>query len=121
VTSDTTHDAPAPKAVAIQAGTGWIWKITLAVSNMARLNTQQPNTFCFAQQGMDAKAAYNFIRQLWRVKGGQCLATFPNGDQFNAVIETVEFHSPHPNAVTMSGDRKTHYEVIVNLTIREDA
>jgi hypothetical protein len=115
-----TVNASRPKSIAIQAATGWTWKMELACSNGARMNTQAPNSFCYGQQGFDAKVAYNFIRQLWRQKGGQCLATFPDGDQYNAVIESVDFVSPKPNAVTMSGDRKTHYEVTARLTIRED-
>jgi len=121
LTPINTLSAPRPKAVAIQAATGWIWKAGLALSNSARLNSQQPNTFCFQQQGLDAKTAYNFIRQLWRLKGGQCLATFEDGDQYNAVIESVDFTSPKPLSVTMSGDRKSHYEVLAAITIREDA
>jgi hypothetical protein len=115
-----TVSAPLPITVVVQAATGWIWKIHFALSESARLNSQQSNTFCFQQQGIDAKAGYNFLRQLWRTKGGQCLATFPDGDQYNAAIESIEFTSPKPLAVTMSGDRKNRYEVIAAVTIRED-
>lgn len=119
-TGSVTTNAAAPISVIVQAATGWIMKVFLALSNSARMNSQAPNSFAYAQQGFDAKTAYNFLRQLWRLKGGLCLGTFSNGDQYNAAIESIDFASPQPLAVTTSGDRKTRYEVTAVVTLRED-
>lgn len=121
----TPFPAPRPIAVAIQAATGWITKMSLAVSDRAGTNNQGVNESCFKNQSgaeaeIDAMAAYNFLRALWRENGAECFIYLPNGDQYNAVMESEAFKSPKPFGVSFIGDRADEYSSFVDVIIRED-
>jgi hypothetical protein len=115
--------APRPTSIIIQPATGWVDKLQLAISDSVRLNSQQANAFCFESQGvagLDAQAAYNFIRQLWRTKGGRCTVTLQNSDSGTFVIESLTFRSKKPKPPQFVGDKRSRYETLCEVTLRED-
>jgi hypothetical protein len=88
----------------------------------AKTNTGAPEDYCYQRQGgnIDESVAYNFLRQLWRQKGGECVLTLPNGDQYNALVQQESFNSPKPFGSSFVSDQGPRYENIVEIVARED-
>jgi hypothetical protein len=121
-TSGAWVDAPKISTVAIQAATGWVWHLFLDLTRNAKTNTGAPEDYCYQRQGgnIDESVAYNFLRQLWRQKGGECVLTLPNGDQYNALVQQESFNSPKPFGSSFVSDQGPRYENIVEIVARED-
>lgn len=121
-TGPSTITTPAVKlvSIAIQVATGWSWHLYLAMSGRARLNNDQD--YCFTSQGLgvDELSAYNFLRQLWRLRGGECVVSLPNGDKYNAIIQLISGKSPKPFGVSYLSDQPNTYQEVVELKFRED-
>ena len=113
--------APRPIAVSVQAATGWVWQLKLDLARKSRVNGQSAGDFCFQRQGLDEVVAYNFLRQLWRERGGECVLSLANQDEYPAVIESEHFLSPKPYTVSTDGATPDKYETQAELAIREDA
>lgn len=114
---------PAPKltSVAIQSASGWAWHLFLDVADTTLTNGQSPEDYVYQRQGSDSLAAYNFLRQLWRLKGGFCKVTLPNGDSYNAVIQMMKSSSPKPYGSSFVASQPTgRWESVIELMIRED-
>ena len=114
---------PAPKliSVSVRTATGWVWHIYLAMTRSAVANSQGNEDYVFDRQQMDEVAAYNWLKAIWRLKGGRCRATFANGDSFNALIQMARFKGPKPFGISMIASRPGDaYENILELQIRED-
>jgi hypothetical protein len=111
-----------PISVAIQAATGWVFNIPMALSDSALVNGENPQEYCFISQDkqLDALAARNFIRQLWRQKGGQCIVTYGDGDSYNAIIQDIHITAKKFKTMNQPGDRKTRYEGKMTLKLAED-
>ena len=118
---------PAPKlqAVAIQAATGWTRTMMLDLADNVMVNTKNGN--CWEKQSIpgnpaiDGTVAYNFLRQLWRLKGGQVQMTFPNGDMpANWLLQDLHFDSPKPFGVSFRADQKSSLGYIATVKCRED-
>lgn len=114
--------SPHPISVAIQAATGWVKTLQLALSDSAMTNGQNPQETCFQQQDnqLDALAARNFVRQLWRQKGGQCIVTYDDGDSYNAVLQEFSNKAKKFKSMDQPGDRKVRYEGRLTIKIAED-
>jgi hypothetical protein len=122
-------NAPKLISVAVQAATGWTWHVFLDLARNARVNSQNVSDYAYQDQSsqdspplpMDEVAAYNFLRQLWRTRGGQCIVTLPNGDMYDALLQTLKFQSPKPFGVSFdASSAPDRYETIVELLLRED-
>jgi adhesin HecA-like repeat protein len=114
------QNAPKLTDVILQAATGWVFDATLDLSSNAKVNAQNVQEYCYQHQGFDHVAAYNFLRQLWRQRGGQIILTLPNGDSYNALIQQMEFDSPKPFAASYRSDQQATYQALCVIKIRED-
>jgi hypothetical protein len=114
------QNAPKITDMIIQAATGWVFDATLDLSSNARVNAQNVQEYCYQNQGFDHVAAYNFLKQLWRQRGGQIILTLPNLDSYNALIQSEEFNSPKPFAASYRSDQQATYQALCTIKIRED-
>ena len=114
------------KEVIIRAATGWVQTLQLNLApNVVLNNKSQGMTWLSDQQlagqpQVDSLAAYNFIRQLWRLKGGECTATYANGDSGNWLLQDIHFDSPKPFALQFLSDQRQDYQVKCMIKLRED-
>lgn len=114
---------PAPKliSVSVRTATGWVWHMYLAAVRSALCNSNDVEDYVFDRQNTDEVAAYNFVKSLWRLKGGRCRATFANGDSYNALIQMKRSKGPKPFGISMIASRPGDaYENVIELQIRED-
>jgi hypothetical protein len=114
------QNAPKLTDIIIQAATGWVIDATLDLSPGAKVNAQNVSEYAYQHQGFDHVAAYNFLKQLWRQRGGQVVITLPNLDSYNALIQSEEFNSPKPFAASYRSDQQTTYQSLCTIKIRED-
>ena len=54
------------------------------------------------------------------LKGGQIVLTLPNLDNYNALIQQMEFDSPKPFAASFRSDQQATYQALCTIKIRED-
>lgn len=113
-------NAPKVENVIVQAATGWVTDLSLALSPNVKTNGQAAPEYCFQIQGTDHVAAYNFLKQLWRQKGGEILVTWPNLDSYPGLIQQMEFSSPKPFAASMRSDQQSSLQQVCLVKIRED-
>lgn len=111
--------------VVVQAATGWVWDAVFDLAPGTRDNGN--SDYAYSGQSdpttnfsIDHVVAYNFMRQLWRLKGGECMISLPNGDTYAALIQLEEFESPKPFAVSARSDQPSSLQEIVTVKIRED-
>jgi hypothetical protein len=113
-------------SVAIQVATGWVWDLIANLSPNAKTNSASTPQYAYQQQSVvgmfdcDAVVAYNFLKQLWRQRGGQCTLTLANGESYPALIQALDFESPKPLAASFRSDVQTTYQSTVTLKVRED-
>jgi hypothetical protein len=119
-------NAPRMVDVIVQAATGWVWDAKIDLSGQATTNGLNTQDYAYQRQSIpggvqvDEIVAYNFLRQLWRLKGGQCKFTLPNKDSYNALIQSLDFQSPKPFAASFRADQQSRYQTIATVKIRED-
>lgn len=112
--------------VVVQASTGWVVDAVLDLSPNAKPNASNVQDYAYQHQSVtggpsiDHVVAYNFLRQLWRLKGGEIILTLPNQDSYNALIQQMEFASPKPFAASFRSDIQGTYQALCTLKIRED-
>lgn len=120
-TSDPNPATLAPAvdltSVAVRVATGWTIHYFLDMARSARTNGG--NSLAFAEQGIDELQAYNFVRQLWRLKGGECTVVLANGDSYNAILQLIDGASVKPYGASTQGQEPT-FQQIVEIKIRED-
>lgn len=117
--------ASAPKIVSIiiRAATGWVQTLKLDLAPGAQVNSKNGSVWerqSSAGTTIDAVVAYSFLRQLWRLRGGQVVATLPNGDSGNWLIQDMAFDSPKPMAASFRADQSTQYQTLATVKLRED-
>lgn len=111
------------QSVIVRAATGWVQTLKLDLAPNSQINSKNGNVWdrqSSAGATVDAVVAYNFLRQLWRLQGGQCVATFPNGDSGPWLIQDIAFDSPKPFAASFRSDQQSQYQTICTLKCRED-
>ena len=108
------------QSVAVQSATGWSIHMFLAMSNRAMTNNGNESCFNSQATGVDELSAYNFVRQVWRQKGGECTITLPNGDSYSALIQLIDGSSPKPFGSSFSSNLPNSYQEVVELKLRED-
>jgi hypothetical protein len=104
-------------SVATQLSTGWNIHYFLDLARSARTNGG--NAYAYQEQGLDELQAYNFLRQLWRLKGGECKLTLANGDSYNAILQLVEGASSKPFGASSLGQEPT-FQQVCEIRLRED-
>jgi len=112
---------PAVKVISVkvQVATGWSLHYFLDIARNAQCNDNA--TYCFDnQRPIDDFSAYAFLKQLWRLKGGECAVTLPTGETYNALLQLIS--AENVKHVTQSGlsDTPTVRSVILELKLRED-
>jgi len=112
-------DAPKPKSVAIQIATGWVQTLLLDLAPQSQSNGKNVQDI-WTYQGIDSTAAYNFLRMLWRKRGGECLATFPNGDSGPWLIQDEHFDTPKPFGTPFRADQRATLKYVAAVKLRED-
>jgi hypothetical protein len=125
--SDGWQNAPKITDVIIQAATGWVYDFIFDLAPGVVTNSGAPQDYAYQKQSdpaandeIDPVVAYNFLKKLWREKGGECVLYLPNGETMLALIQLLEFTSPKPAAVVARSDMQTQYQVLANVKIRED-
>jgi hypothetical protein len=125
--SSSWRNAPKIIDVIIAAATGWVLDLVVDLAPGAKRNTGDAQEGAYSAQSdpttnatIDQVVAYNFLRQLWRQKGGKCIVYLPNGDTYPALIQLEKFSSPKPFAVSSRSDQQSQYQELVTLKIRED-
>jgi hypothetical protein len=117
----TWINAPKIISVSVRSATGWAWHGFLAAVRSALCNNNDTEDYVFDRQGTDEVAAYNFMKLLWRLKGGRCKATLANGDKYDALIQMLRAKGPKPFGVSMIASRPGDaYENMIEIQIRED-
>ncbi len=114
-------------SVIVRAATGWTRTMVLDLADNVIVNTKGAGDTCWRRQqilgqpAIDGVVAYNFLRQLWRIKGGLVAAAFPNQDGLaNWLLQDLHFDSPKPYGVSMRGDQKSGLSYICTAKLRED-
>ena len=128
VAAGAFHPATKPQSVAVMAATGWVQTLMLDLAANVQTNTKNPNETAWTRQtvtgqpGVDATVAYNFLRQLWRLKGGQVIIYLPNGDTGNWLIQDLHFDSPKPWAPPFRADQvgRQGGQFLATVKLRED-
>lgn len=125
--SDGWQNAPKITDVIVQAATGWVYDVVFDISPGVVTNSGAPQDYAYPKQSdpasndeIDGVVAYNFLKKLWREKGGECTIYLPNGESFPALIQLLEFESPKPAATVSRSDKQTEYQVLAAAKIRED-
>lgn len=112
--------------VAVQAATGWVIDAVLDLSPNAKVNANNVQEYAYQNQSVaggptvDSVVAYNFLRQVWRQKGGEISLALPNRDAYPALIQQMEFASPKPFAASFRSDIQASFQSLCSLKIRED-
>lgn len=126
-TNNVFVSTPKVSDIAVQAATGWTRTMVLDLADNAIVNTKGPGDTVWSHQQppgqpvMDATAGYNFLRQLWRLRGGEVTATFPNGDDpANWLLQDIHWDSPKPYGVSFRGDMRSQLGYICTVKLRED-
>lgn len=125
-TGPSTTLTPAVKlvSVVIQAASGWVQTLKLDLAPNVQTNSKNGNVWdkqsTPGTPATDHVVAYNFLRQLWRLKGGEVTATFPNGDSGDWLLQDLHFDSPKPMASSFRADQQTTYQTICTAKFRED-
>lgn len=122
------QNAPKLVSIAVQASTGWVIDCVADLSPTSLTNSGSPQDYAYERQGpsdatsasTDHVTAYNYLRQLWRLKRGECIIFLPNGDSYPALIQVEEFESPKPFAASYRSDTPSSWQPFVTLKIRED-
>lgn len=111
-------------SVIVRAATGWVQTMKLDLAPNVIVNSKNGNVWdqqsIPGQPSIDHVVGYSFLRQLWRLRGGQMHATFPNGDDGNWLIQDIHFDSPKPMAVSFRSDQQTTYQTIATVKMAED-
>jgi hypothetical protein len=118
--------APRLQSIVIRAAVGWTRTLTLAMADRLQSNgkgqtdawqLQQPP----GQPAVDAMVARDFLRQLWRLEGGECIAVFPGFDPpANWLLQDFQFNSPKPFGARFRADQPAGLSSICRLKLRED-
>ena len=112
--------------VIVRAATGWTRTMMLSVADNAMPNGKGQVTIWQLQQpigqpAVDAMVARDFLRQLWRLEGGECIAVFPGYDPpANWLLQDIHFDSPKPFGVSFRADQYSALSSICQLKLRED-
>jgi hypothetical protein len=113
---------PKLASVSVEVSVGWVWNLVMDIGPTVETNAFAQQDYCFQRQGLDHVAAYNFLRQLWRERGGRCTAYLPNGDSYNAKIQSLKLPSPKLFAGGSRSDQQASYQLLhAECEIREDA
>lgn len=119
--------APKVSDIAVQAATGWTRTMVLDLAENVITNGKSPGETAWSRQRapgqpmMDSVAAYNFLRQLWRLKGGEVSAVFPNGDAAaDWLLQDIHWDSPKPFGVSFRADQRSQLNYICTVKMRED-
>lgn len=108
-------------SVKVQVATGWSLHYFLDISRTALCNDGQ--THCFDNQvsGMDDLAAHSFLKQLWRLKGGECVVTLPDGQTYNALLQLLSAENlKHTAPSSRSDEPGLIHQVLLEIKVRED-
>ncbi len=123
VSGDVTA-SPTLQEIVVMASVGWVQTLKLDLAPGVQTNGKNGSAWdkqsVPGQPPMDHVIAYNFLRQLWRQRGGEVSATFPNGDSGNWLIQDIAFDSPKPMAASMRADVQSTYQVLATMKLRED-
>lgn len=119
-------NAPKIKDVIVMAASGMVWDLVCDIAAGVGTNQQAQQEGAYTSQttteaaGIDHVAAYNFLKQLWKQRGGVCTLYLPNGETYNALIQLAEFASPKPLGAGNRSDQQATWQVLATLKIRED-
>lgn len=123
VSADITA-SPTLQEIVVMASVGWVQTLKLDLAPGVQTNSKNGSAWdkqsIPGQPPMDHVIAYNFLRQLWRQRGGEVSATFPNGDSGNWLIQDIHFDSPKPMAASMRADQQMTYQTLAAMKLRED-
>lgn len=122
------QNSPKITDVIIQAATGWVWDLAFDLSPYSVVNGGGQQEYAYSDQSptdttslsYDHVVAYNFLKKLWREKGGECTLYLPNGDSYPALIQLLQFESPKPIAGIGRSDVQPTWQVFVICKFRED-
>jgi len=112
-------DAPKLVSAIVRVATGWVQTLKLELAPQLQSNSKNVQDV-WTYQGIDNVVAYNFLRQLWRLKGGQCVIALPNGDTGNWQMEDGQFDSPKPFGAVFRADQASGFKWVATIKIRED-
>lgn len=119
--------APKLVSVIVRAATGWTRTMFLTLADNAMTNDKAAGSTAWSRQqppgqpSLDGAAAYNFGRQLWRLKGGEVTATFPNGDApADWLLQDIHWDSPKPFGPSFRADERQSLAYICQIKLRED-
>ncbi len=118
----STAKTPAVKliSVAIQVATGWSLHYFLSLAPQEVCNDGRTPVFQ-SQDGVDSLSAIVFLKNLWRLKGGQCQVTLPDGSSYPAQMQLLNSKSlKFIIANALSSDRTSSRQAVVEIRIRED-
>jgi hypothetical protein len=124
--TNTWQNLPKLISVAIQVATGWVWDIMALIAPNVTMNSGGTQAYAYQNQSVpgqlsiDHVVAYNFIKQIWRQKGGQCTLYLPNGDSYPALLQSATFESPKPFAASFRADQQSSFQPVLTLKLRED-
>jgi hypothetical protein len=114
-------------SVVIRAATGWTRTMFLDLADNVMVNSKAPGLTAWSAQtipgqpAMDAMVARDFLRQLWRLEGGECIAVFPGYDApANWLLQDIHFDSPKPFGVSFRADQRSTLSYLCQVKLRED-
>lgn len=115
------------QTVVIRAATGWTRTMMLDLADNVMTNGKAPGVTAWSAQQppgqpqVDAMVARDFLRQLWRLEGGECVAVFPGFDPpANWLLQDLHWDSPKPFGSSVRGDQRSKLEYLCQVKMRED-
>jgi hypothetical protein len=120
-TGPSVTPTPAVKVISVktQVATGWSLHYFLDIARNAVCNDGQ--TYCFDnQRPVDDFSAHAFLKQLWRLKGGECVATLPTGETYNAIMQLISAENVKHVIQSSLSDTPVVKSVLLEVRIRED-
>ena len=105
-------------SVATQVATGWSLHYFLVIGRGVLANNGRD--YAYPAQDLDDLAAHVFLKQLWRLRGGECKVTLPDGQSYNALLQLLSSEGLKSLSPNQLSDQPYSHEVTVELKVRED-
>lgn len=107
-------------SVATQVATGWSLHYFLDLSPQTLCNDGRTPVFQ-NQDGVDSLSAISFIKNLWRLKGGQCQVTLPDGSSYPGQIQLINSKGlKFILSGQLNDNQPVSRQALVEIRIRED-
>lgn len=119
-------NAPKIVDIIVMAASGMVLDFVVDMAPNVQVNGHGQQEYAYTAQtttetaSIDHVVAYNFLKQLWKQRGGVCSIYLPNGETYAALMQLAEMESPKPLGAGGRSDQQPTWQTLATLKIRED-